>query len=336
MTSTNTASQVFKYLYGTDAELTPLYAELDNNFLVATDGGEKRILKIMHVGCDPMRVDLQCRALEHLAENVSDLNLPHVISTTSGQAYVDHTVDGVKRLVWSLRYCPGALMDEVEPHSDGLLRSFGRTMAILDLALKSFSHPAMKQGNKWELTKAAEARPFAKYLGRDAAIDMDAIFNQFEETTQAKLASLPHSVIHNDANNSNVLVNVTESGDEIVDGVIDFGDMTYQPTVCEAAIAMAYVAVHNDDPLAACSRFLESYSELFRLNDDEIAVLYDLMLTRMAVSVSIAAERQHVDPDDELGQQDREPTIRGARRLAGISRQEATDAFGQARSGTSN
>ncbi len=336
MTSTNTARQVFKDLYGTDAELTPLYGELDNNFLVLTDGGEKQILKIMHVGCDPMRVDLQYRALVHLAENVSDLNLPHVISTTNGQAYVDHTVDGVKRLVWSLRYCPGALMNEVDPHTDGLLRSFGRTMAILVLGLKSFSHPAMKQGNKWELTKAAEVRPFAQYLGGDAAIQMDAVFNQFEETALGKLASLPHSVIHNDANDSNVLVNVTESGDEIVDGVIDFGDMTYQPTVCEAAIAMAYVAIDKDDPLAACCKFLEPYSELIQLNDDEIAVLYDLMLTRLAVSVSISAERQHVDPDDQLGQMEREPTIRAVRHLAGISRQEATEAFGLARSGSSN
>ena len=99
----------------------------------------------------------------------------------------------------------------------------------------------MKQGNKWELTKAAEVRPFAQYLGGDAAIQMDAVFNQFEETALGELTSLPHSVIHNDANDSNVLVNVTESGDEIVDGVIDFGDMTYQPTVCEAAIAMASI-----------------------------------------------------------------------------------------------
>ena len=336
MTSTNTARQVFNDLYGTDAELTPLYGELDDNFLAEAASGEQRVLKIMHVGCDPQRVDLQYRALVHLAENVSDLNLPHVISTTNGQAYVDHTVDGVKRLVWSLRYCPGALMDEVDPHTDGLLRSFGRTMAILDLGLKSFSHPAMKQGNKWELTKAAEVRPFAQYLGGDAAIQMDAVFKQFEDTALDKLASLPHSVIHNDANDSNVLVNVTESGDEIVDGVIDFGDMTYQPTVCEAAIAMAYIAIDKDDPLAACSRFLASYSKLIQLNDDEIAVLYDLMLTRLAVSVSISAERQHVDPDDQLGQMEREPTIRAVRHLAGISRQEATDAFGQARSRASN
>ena len=112
--------------------------------------------------------------------------------------------------------------------------------------------------------------------------------------------------------------------------------MTYQPTICEAAIAMAYVAVDKDDPIAACSRFLESYSELIQLNDDEIGVLYDLMLTRLAVSVSIAAERQHVDPDDQLGRQDREHTIHAVRHLAGISRQEATEAFGQARSRTSN
>jgi len=336
MTSTNTGRQVFKDLYGTDAELTPLYGELDDNFLAETASGEQRVLKIMHVGCDPQRVDLQYRALVHLADTASDLNLPEVIPTTTGQAYVDFSVDGVKRLVWSLRFCPGSLLEDVETHTDYLIRSFGRMLAKLDLGLKSFSHPAMKQRNKWELTRAAATRPFVRYVNDDEATPVEAVLRRFENTTQDKLASLPHSVIHNDANYGNVLVNVTESGDEYVDGIFDFGDMSYQPIICEVAIALAYLAVGKDDPLTACCGFLESYTELIQLDDDEIAVLYDLMLTRLAVIIAIASERQHADPDDQLGQMDRQPVLDALLRLAGISQQQAIDAFAQASARTSN
>ncbi len=334
MTSTNTARQVLKDLYGTDAEVTRLYGELDDNFLAITVGGEKRILKIMHEGCDPQRVDLQYRAMAHLADTVSDLNLPQVIPTTASQAYVEFAVDGVKRLVWSLKYCPGTLLEDVTTHTDDLLRSFGRTIALLDLGLKSFTHPAMQQHHKWELTRAGAARPFAQYIGGDAARQIDAVLEQFENTAQERLASLPHSVIHNDANSGNVLVNVTAAGDTQVDGIIDFGDITYQPVVCEVAIALAYVVIDKDDPLAACCRFLESYTELMQLNDDEIAVLYDLILTRLAVSVSIAAERRHADPDDQLGRQDKRPAIRALSHLADMSRRRAEDAFRQANTGS--
>ena len=336
MMSTNTARQVLKDLYEIDAELTPLYGELDNNFLVVTGGGERRILKIMHEGCDPQRVDLQYRAMAHLADTVSDLNLPRVIPTSAGQPYVDFVVDGVQRLVWLLTYCPGTLLEDVATHTDNLIRSFGRTLASLDLGFKSFSHPAMKQLNKWELTRASAARPFTQYVGGDEAKQLDAVFKRFEDHTLTRLANLPHSVIHNDANYGNVLVNVTESGDEYVDGIIDFGDMSYQPIICEVAIALAYLAVDKDDPHAACCRFLESYTELIQLNDDEIAVLYDLILTRLAVIIAIASERQQADPDDQLGQMDKQPVFDAILRLTSISRQEAIDAFGQARSRLAN
>ncbi len=110
MTSTGTAKQVLNDLYAIDADLTPLYGELDDNFLAVTKGGEKCILKIMHVGCDPQRVDLQFRAMAHLENSANELNLPWVIPAIDGNAYTEIDFDGVSRLVWSLTYGPGTLL----------------------------------------------------------------------------------------------------------------------------------------------------------------------------------------------------------------------------------
>ena len=329
MTSISTARQVLNDLYEINADLTPLYGELDDNFLAVTKGGEKRILKIMHMGCDPQRVDLQYRAMEHLSDTAKELNLSRVIPTTNGSAYTEIDFGGVSRLVWSLNHCRGTLLSDVT-HTHELMRSFGRTMALLDLGLKSFTHPAMRQLNKWELTRAAAVRPFVKYLGDDADGQVEAVLRRFEDDILEQLVELPHGVIHNDANDGNVLVNVTDSGEEIVNGLIDFGDMSYQPRVCEVAISLADIVIDKDDPLALCGSFLETYNELYELNDDEIAVLYDLILTRLAVSVTISAERRHADPEDQLGRMDKRPSIRAIKRLAGVSRQTAQDVFRQA------
>lgn len=327
MINSGTATQLLKNLYGIDANLTRLYGELDDNFLAVTPGGEKRVLKIMHVGCDPQRVDLQTSAMAHLADADLELALPQPVATTTGEAYTECDVGRRQRLVWLLSYCRGILLEDVTPQTDELIRSFGRAMAVLDLGLSSFTHPAAKQAHKWELTRAAAIRPFVQYLDSNSASRIDTVFERFERATFGKLEHLPHSVIHNDANSGNVLVNTGNDGRPVVDGLIDFGDMTYQPTICEAAIALAYVVIDKDDPLQACAAFLEAYSELHALNSEEIAILFDLISTRLAVSVAIAAERRHEDPEDELGRQDREPTMRALSRLDRISPEEAEIRF---------
>lgn len=330
MISTSTARRILKDLYKVDAELMPLYGELDDNFLAIAGSGEKRILKIMHDGCNEQRVDLQCQAMAHLAGTAADLNLPRVIPTKTGRPYTAIEVDGVKRLAWSLRYCPGTLLEEISPHSDCLIRSFGRTMGMLDVGLKSFTHAAMRPGHKWELTRAAAIRPHVQHIAADVASQVDVVLRRFENVTAEQLDRLPRSVIHNDANHGNVLVNVTDDGRAVVDGLIDFGDMTYQPTICEVAIALAYIVIDKEGPLSACARFLEGYNALNPRSADELAVLYDLIMTRLSVSIAIAAERRIKDPNDPLGSQDTGPAVNALLRLADVSPRAAERRFRQA------
>lgn len=316
MTSTDTARRVLNDLYAVDGELTRLYGELDDNFLVVSGSGNKRIVKFMHAGCDEQRVDIQCSAMTHLAASGVNLNLPRVIPTQSGLPYAAVALDGSSHLVWSLRYCPGRLLAEFAPYADDLMTSFGCMMGMLDVALKSFTHPAMRSGNKWALTRAAASRPHIQHVDRHAASLVDDVLQRFEEVTAMKLGGLPHSVIHNDANDGNVLVNAGKNGRDAVDGLIDFGDMAYQPTICEVAIALPYAILGTGDPLSACARFLAAYSRLNPLGGGEIAVLYDLLMTRLAVSIAIGAARHVEDPDDEFGNQDKGPAVRALRWLA--------------------
>ena len=330
MISTSAARQVLKDLYDLDAELTMLYGELDDNFLAVSGNGEKRILKIMHDGCKEQRVDLQCQAMARLADTAAELKLPRVIPTKAGQLYTVVSVDGVDRLVWSLMFCPGTLLADFTPHTDEVMRSFGRTMALFDVGLESFTHPAMRQGHRWDLTRAAAARSLVQHLAVDVARQVDAVLRRFENVTAKKLERLPHGVIHSDANNENVLVNITEDGCGAVDGLIDFGDITYQPIVCEVAIALAYAVMDKDDPLTVCARFLEAYNEIKPLSGGELAVLYDLIMTRLAVSIAIAAARRIEDSDDSYNGANKDPAIRALSLLGDHSPRVAECQFRQA------
>ncbi|MEE8221163.1 MAG: hypothetical protein V3R21_05330, partial [Woeseiaceae bacterium] len=113
--------------------------------------------------------------MARLADTAAELKLPRVIPTKAGQLYTVVSVDGVDRLVWSLMFCPGTLLADFTPHTDEVMRSFGRTMALFDVGLESFTHPAMRQGHRWELTRAAAARSLVQHLAGDVARQVDAV-----------------------------------------------------------------------------------------------------------------------------------------------------------------
>ncbi|MFQ6005934.1 MAG: phosphotransferase, partial [Woeseia sp.] len=203
MSSIRVARRLMLDRYDFDADLTPLYGELDDNFLAVSATGEKRILKLMHEGASAQRVDLQCRAMAHLAGLAGDLKIPSVIATSAGEAYATASIDGAERIAWSLTFCPGTPLSDFAPHTNALMRTFGRTLGRIDRGLESFTHPAMHQALRWQLTRAGEAGKHLRHVAGDPAGRLATVLGRFDDVVAGQLPDLPHGVIHNDANDDN-------------------------------------------------------------------------------------------------------------------------------------
>ena len=80
------ARRILEDYWGLEAEIEPLPSEYDRNFRVETGGGERFVLKVMRAGYGPELVDLQCKALDHIARRVPDVSLPRVQSTRGGRS----------------------------------------------------------------------------------------------------------------------------------------------------------------------------------------------------------------------------------------------------------
>jgi 4-aminobutyrate aminotransferase-like enzyme/Ser/Thr protein kinase RdoA (MazF antagonist) len=295
------ASRIARDLYGLEAAAHSLPGEYDDNFHLLTDDSRAFVLKIMHPAREDSFVDMQCRALTHLAARAPHLALPRVIPTAQGRLFArTHIKDGSARLVWLLTFLPGKTLAETKPHSPELLASLGTLLAEIDLALLDFSHPAAHRGGlKWDLSLSLRARDYLHHIqdARRRAL-VEKFLNLFETETLPWFPQMPRSVIYGDGNDHNALVSPPWPLPRRVLSVIDFGDMHTGYTVAEPAVAAAYVILHHENPLPAACALLAAYHRKFPRNDHEIAAFFPLMCARLAVSVVNSAHRQSLVPDD--------------------------------------
>ena len=280
----------------------------------------------MRENCSTSLIDLQTATLLHLAKHSLPIDLPKVILTKEDTSYTYFQ----DRILWVLSYCKGILLADYQPQNDMLAYSFGEAIAHLTNGLEGFSHPNMKRGLHWEITKTLEVRPYVEYVKTSIRPQVQQVFDQFEQEGYDKLIQLPYSVIHNDANDYNVLVVPNEKGDYVVNAIFDFGDMSYQPTICELAVALAYLIFGKENPVHIIATFLKGYTSIRTLSEEEIELLIDLIQCRLAVSIATSSYRQKENPNDPYITISQQPAIVALDQLSTINKAFAIASFRQA------
>ncbi len=293
------AARIAKQLFHLDITAASMDGEYDDNFRLDDRAGPRYVLKIMRPGCERAFLDFQVQALQRLA----DLPVPRVAGS------VQKTEDG--RGVWLLGWLPGRLLAATSPQTGEMNRALGKLLGSVDRALEGFDHPAAHRELKWDLKRASWIREYLSYLG-DGREVVERVLERYESQVAPLLGRLPHSVIHGDANDHNVIVNAGELS------LIDFGDLHYTATVCDLAIACAYAACGSDRPLMAISQVACGYQETHPLTDRELEVLLPLILTRLAVSVTNSAYLKTVAPGDPYLTVHEKPAWAALRKLAAV------------------
>src|SRR5438552_779210 len=314
------AVRLARELYGLETSARALPGEYDDNFHLTSAAGQAFVLKVMHPAREHSFIDLQCRALTHLAQRAPHLPLPRVKPNRSGALFTSMAAaDGSVRLVWLLTFVIGTALAEVCPHTPELFGDLGRFLGEMDAALQSFTHAAAHREVKWDSSRAAWIRDFVKHI---ADAQRRALVEKFLALYEAEvlplLTRLRRSVIYGDANDHNVLVSNPWPPPRKVVGVIDFGDMHHGLTVSEPAIAAAYAMLGKEEPLPAAAAIVAGYHRAFPLDDLELRALYALIGARLAVSVTNSAHRKTIKPDDPYVTVSEAPAWEALERLAKI------------------
>ena len=284
---------IARNLYGLEISAAALPSERDQNFLLTTTTGDKFVLKIANAEEDCEFLGMQNQLIRFLATAKIDLQFPQIVQTASGTDMGAISGNGQEHFVRLLTWLDGECFAEVKPHDRKLLSSLGRTLGQMDAALVGFSHPAAQRDFHWDLRNANRVRELIGLLPTDRRPLVERFL---AEGDKIDWRDLRFSIIHNDANDYNVLV----SGEpQRVSAILDYGDVVHGATVCNLAVALAYVMLDKPDPVAAAAQVVAAYQEAFPLTDNEIDVLYTLAVTRLCFSVCIAAQQTRDVPENE-------------------------------------
>jgi 4-aminobutyrate aminotransferase-like enzyme/Ser/Thr protein kinase RdoA (MazF antagonist) len=282
-------------LYGLAGNMVPLVSERDQNFRITTEVGDQFVIKIANSAEDLAIIDMQLKALEHIAKVDPELPVPKVLCSRNGLAIEQiQAENGTDHSIRILTYLSGAPPKD-DPTDHALLRPMGACLAQLVLALRGFFHPIANYELLWDLKHTSKLREYLPHISDASHHELVSYFlDRFDQNVLPLVPKLRAQILHNDFVPDNILVAENDPG-RIV-GIIDFGDMTHTLLINDLATTIAPMLREHADPVGVATEILAGYHELVPLEQDELGVLYDLIGARLTMLNVIASWRAAIHP----------------------------------------
>lgn len=261
------------------------------NYLVKVEN-DKYIFKSYQYCSDLLAVlKAENEVLLHLSEE-THCAFPKPIAFSNKEYIKVATVNDVSVIYRLLSFIEGEFLAETKPNKKAY-QTLGTVLAKTNQKLGSLNSYVLRARKwEWDLQYFSLNKNYLSAITnpKDRSLVLH-FFKQFEEHVTPIIPQLRKQIIHNDANEWNVLV-----ANHKVSGLIDFGDLAYAPLVNEVAIAMTYAGYDKENPLEYALPLLTSYHQTVPLKELEISILYYLIAARLCTSVCNSANAKKIDP----------------------------------------
>lgn len=282
--------------WGLQGTLSPLPSYVDHNRRVGCAAGEF-VLKIANPHWSEELLDFENQALLHLQRVGCRTRTPRLRPSLKEEPMLPLRLDdGRVAHARLIDFIDGPLLAEI-PMDAALARSIGEQVAWLAIGLSGFHHPAAHRHKDWNLTVLPDLRD-AIALVDDPALRqrVQAGVDVFAERLPAWRKALPQQVIHNDANDYNLIINRRRNA---VHAIIDFGDMCHGFRLADLAVACVYAVQDQPAPQLLMDEVIAGYASVSPLLREEREALPDFIRARLCQSILMAARAHHLDPDND-------------------------------------
>jgi len=291
------AESILSELFNIKGKITELPGEIDFNFRVKVEDSEGYILKISRPNENQDYLDFQQKLLLHLEHNTNGFTTPQIRKDIKGNV-ISEMVDpqGNQRKVRLLTWVSGRVWSSVNPQLDDLRFSLGEQCGMLTQALLGFDHEEAHRNLVWDVAQSLWTKDHLHLFSSEEKDIITAFLNPFE-AFQNTYQKLRKAVIHNDANDNNIVVSEDLLHPK-VKTLIDFGDSVYSQIINDVAVACSYAIMHHNDPLEASLALVKGYHSQFPLEEVELAHLYTAIAMRLVISVTKSAINKPKEPNN--------------------------------------
>lgn len=306
--TTETALTLLKRFWNIEGSARELPSYADRNFHIISKQGSF-VLKIANPNWSRADLDIENAALLHLEKTCVELALPKVILTGDAQHIIplqlgDHYLCHLRLLSYVEGEVYANLAQKPGVKQDFLQASLGSALAQLHRGLEEFTHPAMDRYVDWSISNLPDLSDEISNITPPQLQNIVAHHTDYFHQHQAQWwQTLKLSVIHNDANDFNLIVCADNANAPAkVKAIIDFGDMCRHFRVLDLAIAMTYALQHtsDDEDLLMCAMtILRAYQATSALSREELHALFHLIMARLCQSILMASKASRQSPNND-------------------------------------
>jgi len=151
--------------YNLTVTVNHLVSDIGQNFQIADQSCNEFVFKIANPEENKEMLDMQNKAMEHIAVNNKSINSPRVYKTVNGEEIGQvKNKDDMLYNARMLTYLSGIFLADVKYHSSDLLYSLGEKLGGMDKTLADFYHPAAYRYWHWDLKNAADLIPYTEKI----------------------------------------------------------------------------------------------------------------------------------------------------------------------------
>lgn len=284
--------------YNLTGSVKELGSNQDRNYLLTPSDRPRFLLKFDNDAFSTRELELQNETLLHLSSE--GIAVPTPIRDASGSWISSAAVRDRRVRARLLFFVEGDSLVSDGHLFPSIISRMGELSGRVVQGLASLDDPALERDLQWDMRNAMSViEAYAPEIADSK--QCDAVLRAAREAwlvVEAHAAYLPVQAIHGDITDDNVVGPRDGFGRVVPEAVIDWGDLGTGWRVAEIAVTVSSIMHHNrGSPLDAMPAIAAFHAEA-RLGDEEMAVLWPLVVLRGAVIVASGAHQLALEPDN--------------------------------------
>tara|TARA_B100000029_G_scaffold170160_1_gene166468 strand:+ start:227 stop:1249 length:1023 start_codon:yes stop_codon:yes gene_type:complete len=283
--------------YGRKVEVKKLDSDRDQNFyLYDKKQNDRFVLKIFNPVESLDIINMQTSVLDHFQISRSlTIRTPKIIKALDGQKFIFIKRNNQKYILRLVSYISGDQLKDIKQKDISYFR-IGSFVGDLASILQSFPDKYYDRAFPWDISNIDFLHDNHSLFSDENKENIIIHFiNEYEKNVDPNKQFLRKSIIHNDCNDHNIIV---ENQTKTI-GVIDFGDIVHSYIVVEPAVCIAYAVLGKKNPFEIVCDILRGYCNSSQLSEVELKLAIYFVCIRLCISVTMAKYRSEIFPENE-------------------------------------